>query len=150
MRPSSRLEPCPEAQRHPPSLVRDTGGRRTEEAQQLSLSPALHWAEKGARLRALLNRTIDANNMQVVDLSEATEIDEKQIGRALSGNGSHPPLALLACVLWQDRRGIFLSALADSLGYELTPKKPDLAAENRRLRDALAQAITALQGVTSP
>lgn len=111
----------------------------------------MHWSEKGDRLRELLNRTIELNRITHAELAEQTDVDEKQLGRALKrGGGAHPPLALVACVLWQDRRGVFLSALADSLGYELTPKKPDLAAENRRLRDALAQAVSALQAVTTP
>ncbi len=114
--------------------------------RQLPLTPALHYQAQAARLRALLNRTIAANRMAIVDLEADSGVDEKQIGRALKDDGgAHPPLALVACILAKDRAGIFIAGLADMLGYEATPKRPDLAEENRRLRGALEAAIAALR-----
>jgi hypothetical protein len=110
-----------------------------DEAQR-PLSPALHYAAQGARLRALLNRTIAVNRLHVVDLEADTGIDEKQIGRALKDDGgAHPPLALIACILAKDRAGTFITGLAEMLQYEARPKSPDLAAENRALRAELAE-----------
>lgn len=115
--------------------------------EQLDLSPSFHWARKGAALRELLRRAIVANGLSHADLSRDTGVDERQIARALSDDGgAHPPLPLVACVLWNDRAGVLIQGLADRLGYEVRPKSPDLAAENRQLREALANAITALQG----
>lgn len=110
-----------------------------QEEQQQPLSPALHYAKQGARLRALLRNTIAANRIDVVDLEADTAVDEKQIGRALKDDGgAHPPLSVIACILAKDRAGTFVTGLADMLGYEATPRTPDLAAENRALREKLA------------
>jgi hypothetical protein len=123
-------------------------GTPRDEAQQ-PLTPALHYQKQGSRLRSLLNDTIRKNRLQVVDLEADTLIDEKQIGRSLKDDGgAHPPLALVACILAKDRTGTFITGLADMLGYEASPKTPDLAGENKRLRDALATAIAALSEAT--
>jgi hypothetical protein len=117
-------------------------GTPREETQQ-PLSPALHYQKQGSRLRALLNRTIAANRLDVVDLEADTGVDEKQIGRALKDDGgAHPPLSVVACILAKDRAGVFIAGLAEMLGYEARPKSPDLAGENRMLREKLA----AIQG----
>ena len=113
---------------------------------QLDLSPELHWQAKGAVLRGLIRRAIAAAGLSNADLARDTGVDERQIARALSDDGgTNLPPSLLACVLWQDRAGIFITGLAERLGYEVRPKAPDLAAENRRLRELLAQATTLLQ-----
>lgn len=114
-------------------------GTPREETQQ-PLSPALHYQAQGDRLRKLLRTTIAANRLDVVDLEADTGVDEKQIGRALKdGGGAHPPLSVVACILAKDRAGTFITGLAEMLGYEARPKTPDLAAENRTLREQLAR-----------
>lgn len=113
---------------------------------QLDLSPEFHWQSKGAMIRELLNRAIVANGISHADIAADTGIDDKQIGRSLrEGGGAHPPLAVLAFVLWHDRLGIFIQGLAARLGYEARPKTPDLAEENRRLREQLARLRSALE-----
>jgi hypothetical protein len=117
--------------------VKRLGTPREEEQQPLS--PSMHYAKQGSRLRGLLRATIAANRIDVVDLEADTGVDEKQIGRALKDDGgAHPPLSVVACILAKDRAGAFITGLADMLGYEATPKTPDLAAENRALREKLA------------
>lgn len=114
-------------------------GTPREETQQ-PLSPAIHYQSQGSRLRKLLRTTIAANRIDVVDLEADTGFDEKQIGRALKDDGgAHPPLAVVACILAKDRAGTFITGLAEMLGYEAQPKTPDLAAENRELRQKLAK-----------
>lgn len=106
--------------------------------QQGALFPALHYRDAGNRIRHILNRAIVANGLSYCDLAEETGVDEKQIGRSLKEDGgAHPPLALVACVMRHDHLGIFITGLAELCGYEATPKTPDLAAENRRLREEL-------------
>lgn len=113
--------------------------------EQLPLGPAFHYQEQASRLRALLSRTIAANGMSHAELEHETSIDEKQIGRCLRDDGgAHPPLALIACILAKDRAGVFVTGLAAMVGYEAHPKTPDLAEENRRLREKIAQLKTML------
>lgn len=122
-------------------------GTPKDEAQQV-LAPQFHYQDQGARLRALLNRAIAANRLQVVDLEADTGVDEKQIGRALRDDGgAHPPLSLIACILAKDRAGTFITGLAEMVGYEARPKTPDLAAENRRLREELAEIRARVESV---
>jgi hypothetical protein len=110
----------------------------TQDDEQPDLSPELHWMGKAVRIRALLNRAITANRLTHEFLARETSIDERQIGRALSDNGgAHPPLALVACIAWHDKAGVLIHGLAAMLHYEATPKTPDLAAENRALRQEL-------------
>lgn len=119
--------------------------------EQGYLAPAFHFAEKGDDIRELLNRAIVANGMSLVDLARETGVDEKQIGRCLrAGGGAHPPLALVAAIVWKDRLGIFLRGFCSMAGYDAIEKKPDLAAENRRLREALTVAVSALQQAVEP
>lgn len=115
------------------------------------LAPVFHYEERGGEIRELLNRTIVANGLSLDDLSRDTGVDSKQIGRSLrNGGGAHPPLALVACIIAQDRLGIFLRGLCSMAGYEATPRAPDLAEQNRRLREALATAVQALQQAVTP
>ena len=122
-----------------PTVPSDCSPRgRPEMVQQGALFPSMHYRDAGNRIRTLLNRAIVANGLSHVDLAEETGVDEKQIGRALKDDGgAHPPLALVACILRHDQLGVFVTGLADLCGYEATPKTPDLAAENRRLREEL-------------
>jgi hypothetical protein len=113
-------------------------GAIIEDDDQPDLSPELHWMRKGARIRAVLNRAIEANRLTHEFLARETGIDERQIGRCLSNNGgAHPPLALVACVAWHDKSAALIGGLAGMLGYDVTPRRPDLSAEVRRLRAAL-------------
>jgi hypothetical protein len=115
---------------------------------QSPLFPTSDYRDKGNRIRALLNRAIVGNGLSFVDLAEETAIDEKQIGRALKDDGgAHPPLALVACILKHDRLGIFVTGLAAMCGYEATPKTPDLAAENKRLRSDLVRLRSELDTI---
>lgn len=124
---------------------------RHEDEGQMDLSPSIHWAKKAARIRVLVNRAIVANQLTHEFLARETGIDERQIARCLKDDGgAHPPLALIACVLWHDKTGVLLTGLASMLGYEATPRKPDLSAENRRLREALTAAVAALQQAVAP
>jgi hypothetical protein len=110
--------------------------------EQLPLSPTIHavHSDNGRRIRALLNRAINANGLSHVDLSHETGIDEKQIGRSLRDDGgAHPPLSLLACVLAKDRLGIFVSGMCAMVGRDAVERKPDPAAENRKLREELGR-----------
>jgi hypothetical protein len=112
---------------------------RHEDDDQLDLSPAIHWAKKAARLRKILNSAIVANQLTHEFLARETGIDERQIARCLKDDGgAHPPLALVVCVAWHDKAGVFLSGFAGMLHYDITPRKPDLAAENKRLRGELS------------
>lgn len=107
---------------------------------QSPLFPSSDYREKGDKLRSLLNRTVAAARLSHEDLARETQIDEKQIGRALRNDGgAHPPLALVACILKHDLDGVFITSLAAMLGYEARPKAPDLAAENTRLRSELSR-----------
>lgn len=119
--------------------------------EQGFLAPVFHFEEKGAEIRELLNRAIVANGVSLTELARETGIDEKQIGRSLrAGGGAHPPLALIAAIVWKDRLGVFLRGFCSMAGYDAIEKKPDLAAENRRLREALTVAIQALQQAAEP
>lgn len=119
--------------------------------EQGFLAPVFHFEEKGSEIRELLNRAIVANGLSLSDLARDTGIDDKQIGRALrTGGGAHPPLSLIAAIVWKDRLGIFLRGFCSMAGYDAVEKKPDLVAENRRLRDALTVAVSALQGAVTP
>jgi hypothetical protein len=115
---------------------------------QSPLFPTSDYRDKGNRIRALLNRAIVGNGLSYVDLAEETGIDEKQIGRSLKDDGgAHPPLALVACILKHDKLGVFVTGLAAMCGYEATPKRPDLSAENKRLRSELARIRADLDAV---
>jgi transcriptional regulator with XRE-family HTH domain len=119
--------------------------------EQLALSPAMHWQQGGARIRALLNRAVASNGLSLQDLALETGIDERQIARALhEGGGAHPPLPLLAALLHLDRAGVLVTGLAALVGYEARPKAPDLAGENRRLREELAAIRTRLDELLDP
>lgn len=118
-----------------------TGGRdRPTISEQLPLAATIADAHRagGDRLRALLRLAVERNRLVVVDLAEECGVDARQLGRALRDEGgAHPPLAFVACLLARDRERVILHGLADLLGYEATPKRQDLASENRQLRSAL-------------
>ncbi len=115
-------------------------------SDQLPLGPAFHYQQQAARLRALLARTITTNGLSHAELENETGIDERQIARCLRDDGgAHPPLALVAAVLAKDRAGVFITSLAAMVGYEAKPKTPDLADENRRLREQIARLRAALE-----
>lgn len=121
-------------------IPREGAEATAREQGQLALSPEISWQEKGARLRALLNRAIVANQITMPEIERNTGVDEKQAARALKdGGGAHPPLPLVAYLLWNDERAVILEGIASALGYEIRRKEPDLAAENRRLRARLAK-----------
>jgi hypothetical protein len=108
--------------------------------EQLPLAPSVQAVHKanGNRIRALLNRAIEANGISYVDLSFETGIDEKQIGRALKEDGgAHPPLSLWAAVMVKDRLGLLVGGLCDLTGREAIVKKADPVAENKVLRGRL-------------
>jgi hypothetical protein len=114
--------------------------RIVEDDDQPDLSPELHWMRKGGRIRKLLTRAIEANRLTHEFLARETGIDERQIGRCLTDKGgAHPPLALVSCIAWHDKAGVLLAGLASMLGYDVTPRRPDLSAEVRRLRSALQE-----------
>lgn len=112
--------------------------------EQLPLGPVFHYQEQASRLRKLLNRAIAANGLSHADLEHETGVDEKQIGRALKDDGgAHPPLALIACVLAKDQRGVVITELAAMLGYEAKPRI-DPWEEVRRLQRKIARLEAAL------
>ncbi len=119
---------------------------RFPEDDQLPLGPVFHYAAQARRLRALLSRAISANGVSHAELEHETGVDERQIARCLRDDGgAHPPLALVAAVLAKDRAGVFVTGLAAMVGYEARPRTPDLAEENRRLREQLARIRAATE-----
>ncbi len=115
--------------------------------EQLPLSPQMDWAQKGARIRALLNKALVSSGITMPEIERNTGVDEKQAARNLKeGGGNHPPLPLVAYLLWSDERAVILGGLASMLGYELRRREPDLAAENRSLRARLARLEAVLRG----
>jgi hypothetical protein len=119
---------------------------RLEEEGQMDLSPSIHWARKASRIRSLLNRAIAANQLTHEFLARETGIDERQIGRCLKDDGgAHPPLALVACVAWHDKAGVFIRGLAEMLNHEAKPKLPDPYDRIRKLENALSVAVAALE-----
>jgi hypothetical protein len=140
---------CPESHRHPPS---PSTARLGDDGGQLPLAASIAGVHRdsGNRLRALLRLAIERNGLLVLDLAAECDVDEKQLGRCLRDDGgAHPPLAFIACLLSRDRERVILHGLAGMLGYEATPKKTDLEAENRHLRaslQALRGEIDALLG----
>ncbi len=116
------------------------------EQDQLPLGPVFHYGKQATRLRALLARAITANGLSHAELEHETGVDERQIARCLRDDGgAHPPLALVAAILAKDRAGVLITGLAAMVGYEAKPKTPDLAEENRRLRDQPARLRAALE-----
>ncbi len=112
--------------------------------EQLLLSPSFDYQEKGSKIRALLNRGIAANGLSHGELARDTGIDEKQIGRCLRDDGgAHPPLALIACVLAKDEKGIVITGLAAMVGYDAKPRV-DPWDEIRRLQRKIARLEAAL------
>ena len=105
---------------------------------QLPLSPTIQDVHRGraAQFRALISRAITSGGMSLSDLAEETRIDNSQITRMLSGEAGLR-LDFLAAVLERDRAGVFVVGLAELLGFDATRKTPDLAGENRRLREEL-------------
>lgn len=141
MAPSSRSEGCHELHRPPssasPAHEADPQGGPPE---QLTLAPTIQAAHRAnaGRLRALAARAIEANGMSLAQLAAETGYDERQIGRALKGDGgAHMPWPVLAAILHLDRLRILATGIAALLGCDLVERKPDLAAENRQLRSAL-------------
>jgi hypothetical protein len=101
------------------------------------------------RIRKLIAQAISANALSLSDLAEETRIDNSQVTRMLAGDAGMR-LDFLAAVLQRDRLGSLVTSLAALCGYEATPKRPDLAAENKRLREKLAalraEVDSALEG----
>lgn len=91
----------------------------------------------GERLRKLVQRAISENALSLSDLAEETRIDNSQVTRMLAGDAGLRS-DFLAAVLQRDRLGVFVQGLAALCGWEAQPKKPDLAAENKRLREKYA------------
>lgn len=105
---------------------------------QIPLAPAIQAVHKanGERIRKLLGATIAANRSSLSDLSRETGIDNSQVTRMLSGDAGLR-VDFFAAVMAKDHAGVLIQGLAAMCGYEATPKQPDPAAENRRLRDEL-------------
>lgn len=110
--------------------------------EQLPLMPvADHHRENGRRLLALLNRALRENGVSRSRLAEETGRDSAQVTRVLDGDGNLPG-DILSAVLELDRLRIVVTGLCALAGLECRPKTPDLAGENRRLREELASVRT--------
>jgi hypothetical protein len=108
--------------------------------EQLPLHATIAQAHRagGNRIRALLRHAVEENQLILLDLATESGVDDKQLGRVLRDDGgAHLPLAFLACLLSRDRTHVVLHGLAAMLGYDVIPRTPDLATENRQLRTAL-------------
>jgi transcriptional regulator with XRE-family HTH domain len=103
----------------------------------------------GERFRKLFQRAITSNGLSLSDIAEETGIDNSQITRMLAGDAGLRA-DFIAATLQRDRLGVVVQGLAAMCGYEATPKTPDLAAENKRLREKLAalraEVDSALEG----
>jgi predicted transcriptional regulator len=106
---------------------------------QLPLAATVQSVHKanGERLRKLVQKAITSNALSLSDFADETAIDNSQITRMLAGDAGLRA-DFLAAVLHRDRQGVFVQGLAALCGYEAVPKRPDLAAENKRLREKLA------------
>ena len=118
---------------------------RAEQLDLLQTAIAATHRKNGDKIRSLLSRAITDGGISLVDLAEETGIDEKQLGRSLKPDGgAHPPPALIAAVLAKDHQRVLVTGLCALVGYECQPRRPDLSAENRRLREELASIRTHL------
>ena len=113
-----------------------------EQVPLASTMRAVH-RSNGGRIRDLLNRTVHVNAISLSDVARETEIDNSHITRMLAGEAGLRA-DFLAAVLARDNAGVFVVGLAGMVGYEATRKTPDLAEENRRLRDQIARLRAAL------
>ena len=107
---------------------------------QVPLASAMQAVHRsnGDRLLALIQRTINVNAISLSDVARETGIDNSHITRMLSGEAGLRR-DFLAAVLAKDQLGVFVLGLAAMVGYEAHPKTPDLAEENRRLREQVAR-----------
>lgn len=105
---------------------------------QLPLSPTIQDVHRGraSQIRALIQRTITLGGLSLIDLADETKIDPSQVTRMMDG-AAGLRLDFLAALLERDRSGLFITGLADLLGWDATRKTPDLAAENAMLRSEL-------------
>jgi hypothetical protein len=71
-------------------------------------------------------------------LADETGVDHAQVTRVLDGEGNLPP-GLIAAVLELDRARVLVGGLCALSGCEAIEKKPDPAAENKRLRSELIE-----------
>lgn len=107
---------------------------------QVPLASAMQAVHRsnGERIRKLLQTTINTNAISLSDVARETEIDNSHITRMLAGDAGLRA-DFLAAVLAKDQLGVFITGLAAMVAYEAHPKTPDLAEENRRLREQLAR-----------
>jgi transcriptional regulator with XRE-family HTH domain len=100
----------------------------------------------GERFRKLIQKAISANTLSLSDLADETGIDNSQITRMLGGDAGLRA-DFIAALLQRDRLGVVVQGLAAMCGYEATPKTPDLAAENKRLRSDLVRLRSELDTI---
>ncbi len=107
-------------------------------APQLPLAPTVQSVhrERGKAIIALIDRALTANGRSWSDAALETGIDNAQLSRIKTGE-AHIPGALIAYVLHVDVLGVFAGGICDMCGREAVVKKPDLAAENKELRQAV-------------
>lgn len=109
---------------------------------------AVH-VSNGKRIRELLTRVLVANGVSQGTIARETEREPSAITRMLSGEQGITP-DVVAAILAHDALGTYITGIASMLGWEAKRKEADLSAENRRLREALAAAVSALQQAVQP
>jgi hypothetical protein len=95
-----------------------------------------HHRDNGRRILALINRALKDNGISRSRLADETGYDGAQITRLLDGDGNLPP-SVLAAVIELDRQRVLIAGLCGLVGCDAVERKPDPAAENKRLRAAL-------------
>lgn len=106
---------------------------------QLPLMPvSSHHRENGRRVLHLLNAAMRENGVSRSRLADETGVDHAQVTRVLDGEGNLPP-GLIAAVIELDRSRVFVGGLCALTNCEAVERKPDPAAENKRLRSELLE-----------
>jgi hypothetical protein len=115
-------------------------------AEQIPLADAYRsvLASNAKWLRGFFAKALVSNGVSERRIADETGRDPSAITRMLSGEqalGADVVVAILA----RDTNGVILAGLSDRLGFEPPRRKtPDLAEENRRLREQLARLRSAL------
>jgi hypothetical protein len=94
--------------------------------------------------RELLGRALVSNGVSANRIAQETEREPSAVSRMLSGEQGLAADVVVA-ILANDALGVVLGGMSERLGFEPPRRKtPDLAEENRQLREQLARARAAL------
>ncbi len=94
--------------------------------EQLPLGTVLRngYEDEGARILSAIIDALSAAGKSMDDVAADLEIDPAQLSRILHGRSAHIPPRLLAYVIWQDRRRMFVRHLCELAEGEYKPKPP--------------------------